>query len=109
MTMKRDPLIQDEESQEKTIRPNWKPLKVEKAAESKSPHPAKPPSPRKRSTGKHQRQVSQVKNPLNNKFELPSRPDVVYREQSVEDYSDLFDDNDNVFNQQLNLVKKVRL
>ncbi|PHH69933.1 hypothetical protein CDD80_6349 [Ophiocordyceps camponoti-rufipedis] len=30
-------------------------------------------------------------------FELPSRPEAAYREQSVEDYSDLFIDNDSVF------------
>ncbi|KAM5380926.1 hypothetical protein ACJZ2D_003235 [Fusarium nematophilum] len=37
-----------------------------------------------------------------NKFELPSRPDVVYREQSVEDFSDLFVDNDSVFTHKVN-------
>ena len=32
-----------------------------------------------------------------NKFELPSRPDLVFREQSIEDYSDLFLESDQVF------------
>ncbi len=42
------------------------------------------------------------------KFELPSRPDVFYREQSIEDYSDLFVDNDSVFDRNPNqAVKKV--
>jgi hypothetical protein len=39
------------------------------------------------------------------KFVLPSRPANIYREQSVEDYSDLFVDNDSVFNRRLNIVK----
>ena len=39
------------------------------------------------------------------KFVLPSRPANMYREQSVEDYSDLFVDNDSVFNRRLNIVK----
>lgn len=39
------------------------------------------------------------------KFVLPSRPANLYREQSVEDYSDLFVDTDSVFNRRLNLVK----
>lgn len=42
---------------------------------------------------------------MSNKFELPSRPDVVHREHSIEDYSDLFDDNDGFFNQRLGLKK----
>lgn len=39
------------------------------------------------------------------KFALPSRPGNMYREQSVEDYSDLFVDNDSVFNRRLDIVK----
>ncbi len=41
------------------------------------------------------------------KFELPPRPDIIYREQSVEDYSDLLADNDSVFDNKPNLVLKV--
>ncbi|KAG5975868.1 hypothetical protein E4U55_007544 [Claviceps digitariae] len=33
-----------------------------------------------------------------NRFELPVRPDLVYREQNNEDFSDLFVENDNAFN-----------
>ncbi|EGX87639.1 cell division control protein 15, cdc15 [Cordyceps militaris CM01] len=41
-----------------------------------------------------------------NKFELPTRHDIAFREQSAEDYSDLFLENDNEFNQRVNQVKK---
>ncbi|KAM3508113.1 hypothetical protein MY10362_001390 [Beauveria mimosiformis] len=41
-----------------------------------------------------------------NKFELPTRHDVAFREQSAEDYSDLLIENDNVFDQRVNQVKK---
>jgi serine/threonine protein kinase len=39
------------------------------------------------------------------KFTLPSRPAALFREESVEDYSDLFIENDSVFDRRLNLVK----
>ncbi|KAJ2895400.1 hypothetical protein MKZ38_006608 [Zalerion maritima] len=35
------------------------------------------------------------------KFELPPRPDMIYREQTIEDYSDLFTEDDSVFNRRL--------
>ncbi|KAI1418387.1 cell division control protein [Hypoxylon sp. FL1857] len=104
MTMKKSHPIQEEDPQQKTIRPNWNlPANPEKS-ESK-PQPSKS-SPRKRSANGHQREKSQPKNFLGSRFQLPSRPDVVYREQSVEDYSDLFDDNDSVFGQPLGQAKK---
>lgn len=40
------------------------------------------------------------------KFELPPRRDLLFREQSTEDYSDLFDDNDNVFSRGLKSAGK---
>ncbi|RYP89873.1 hypothetical protein DL770_004025 [Monosporascus sp. CRB-9-2] len=106
---KRPQQTQEDESQEKTIRPNWKtPAKPAKKADSKPTQSSRTPSPRKRSSGSHQRQKSsQTKNvSRGSKFQLPSRPDVVYREQSVEDYSDLFDDSESIFNQRLGLAKK---
>ncbi|RYO78745.1 hypothetical protein DL766_008488 [Monosporascus sp. MC13-8B] len=106
---KRPQQTQEDESQEKTIRPNWRsPAKPEKKADSKPTQSSRTPSPRKRSSGNHQRQKSsQAKNvSRGSKFQLPSRPDVVYREQSVEDYSDLFDDSESIFNQRLGLAKK---
>lgn len=107
--MKRFPGFQFDESQEKTIRPNWKtPAKPEKNTGLKPPQAAKASSPRKRSGGHQRQKSSQAKNAIPaNKFELPSRPDLAFREQSVEDYSDLFDDNESTFNQRLGLAKKV--
>ncbi|KAM0588996.1 hypothetical protein ACHAQF_002262 [Verticillium nonalfalfae] len=97
----------DADSQEKTIRP------LPRKRSDKLPDPTKQPSPRKSSPRKHGRKPSQAKSSGkpqlgNSRFELPSRPDLMYREQSVEDYSDLFFDNDNVFNQRVDpFAKKV--
>ncbi|KAI1466161.1 cell division control protein [Daldinia caldariorum] len=97
--------VQEEDPQEKTIRPNWKfSEKAEKIVEPK-PQPPKSSS-RKRTGSGHQRQKSQPKSHLGSKFELPSRPDQLFREQTTEDYSDIFDDNESVFNQRLGLSKK---
>lgn len=99
--------VQEEDPQEKTIRPNWKiPAKPDKKADPK-PQPAKS-SHRKRPSS-HQKTKSQSKNQLGSKFELPARPDLAYREQSVEDYSDVFEGDDSIFNQGLGLTKKVRI
>lgn len=86
--------------QEQTIRPT--PKKSAKASE-----PTKTHSRNKSSTSTSKgvgggRTRSPTKSHLNNKFELPSRPDLAYREQSVEDYSDLFVDNDSVFTHNVN-------
>ncbi|KAI0479775.1 hypothetical protein F4859DRAFT_449506 [Xylaria cf. heliscus] len=100
MTMKKVQPIQEEDPLEKTIRPNWNfPTKLEKADDPPRPRTSRG-SPRKQSHHRHTR----AKSNISTKFELPSRPDLVYREQSVEDYSDLFDDNE-VLNQRLNLKK----
>lgn len=84
--------------QEQTIRPT--PRKPTKA-----PEPVKVHSRNKSSTSKAVgggRTKSPTKSHLNNKFELPLRPDLAYREQSVDDFSDLFVDNDNVFTHNVN-------
>ncbi|OTA89998.1 hypothetical protein M434DRAFT_33993 [Hypoxylon sp. CO27-5] len=104
VTMKKSHPILEEDPQQKTIRPNWKLSPNPEKAESKSQ--SSKSSPRKRPTNGHQREKSQPKNYLGSRFQLPSRPDVVYREQSVEDYSDLFDDNESVFGQPLGQAKK---
>jgi hypothetical protein len=97
--------VHEDESQEKTIRPGWRsPVKPGKSAEPK-PSQATKSSPRKRSARHHQRQKSQAKVTHGSRFELPARPDLAYREHSVEDYSDLFDDNDSIFSQRLGLKK----
>ncbi|KAI0472804.1 cell division control protein [Xylariaceae sp. FL0804] len=97
--------IHDDDPQEKTIRP-WKvPGKPERIDERR-PSSSKAGSPKKRSASGQQKQKSRAKSVPHNKFELPSRPDLVYREQSMEDYSDIFQDNDNVFEQRMSLMKK---
>lgn len=96
----------DFDAQEQTIRPL--PRKTEKAPETK-PHSHK----RQKSSRTAAPTISQPKSPIGgqfgNKFQLPPRPDLMYREQSVEDYSDLFDDNDHVFNNRLSIVTKVSM
>lgn len=51
------------------------------------------------------RQKSPAKAQAEARFVLPSRPTSMYREQSVEDFSDLFVDNDSVFDRRLNIIK----
>lgn len=103
MTIK-GPSQWQEDSQEQTIRPL--PRKPEK-----TPEPSKSHVRSKSSTSKAVgpgRTRSPSKPHFNNKFELPSRPDIAYREQSIEDFSDLFVDNDSVFTHKVNeAVKKV--
>ena len=60
---------------------------------------------RKASNSAPSRPKSPVKGQPQSKFALPSRPAVMYHEQSVEDYSDLFVDSDSIFDRRLNLVK----
>jgi len=106
--------------QEETIRPLRR--KTERVSESSSrsqqtPTPPPPPPPhggqrRQRSergagmSSSVQPPKSPVK-PLGTKFELPPRPDVLYREQSVEDYSDLVAEDDHIFERRLSLAAKV--
>ncbi|KAI0096129.1 hypothetical protein GGR51DRAFT_567474 [Nemania sp. FL0031] len=107
MTMKKIPPILDEDPLEKTIRPNWNlPAKPERNDDSPRPRTSRT-SPRKQSASSHRRHHSRAKSSISisNKFELPSRPDLAYREQSIEDYSDLFGDSDGVLNQRLGLKK----
>ncbi|KAK4039454.1 hypothetical protein C8A01DRAFT_36582 [Parachaetomium inaequale] len=92
--------------QEETIRPL--PKKSEKTREPRLRVPEHQGHRRQRS-----RQGASVTSqpkppvkPLGTKFELPPRPDVIYREQSTEDYSDLFADNDHVFDRRLSLTSK---
>ncbi|KAI1274566.1 hypothetical protein F5Y07DRAFT_372767 [Xylaria sp. FL0933] len=104
MTMKKVQPIQDEDPLQKTIRPNWKmAARPERSDDSPRPRTSRT-SPRKRSASSHHRHHARAKSSVS-KFELPSHPDMAYREQSVEDYSDIFADNDGVFSQKLSLKK----
>ncbi|KAI0206098.1 hypothetical protein F4808DRAFT_191768 [Astrocystis sublimbata] len=104
-TIKHAQPIQDEDPLEKTIRPNWNHATKSERHDSPSKPRSSRASPRKQSVSSHQRHHSRAKSSISNKFELPSRPDLMYREQTVEDYSDLFDNDDGILNQRLSLKK----
>jgi hypothetical protein len=107
MTIKGPSHVQDMDSQEKTIRPT--PRRTEKAAVAPRSHHVRGKSSSSKVAGHQPPSSHPLKSPPKshfNKFALPSRPDIYYREQSVEDYSDLFVDNDNVFNQKPNQASK---
>ena len=96
----------DFDLQEQTIRPF--PKKAEKVPDQKTQQGHKRQGSRA-SGRKSSHPKPPIKPHLGAKFEIPPRPDLMYREQSVEDYSDLFADNDSVFNganNRLSLAKK---
>ncbi|KAK7431908.1 Protein kinase of the Mitotic Exit Network [Neonectria magnoliae] len=102
MTIKGPHHWHDIDPQEQTIRPL--PKKTDKPVEpTRSHHRNKSTS--SKATGGSGRTRSPTKSHFN-KFELPSRPDMVYREHSVEDFSDLFVDNDSVFSHGVNQAVK---
>ena len=69
------------------------------------PAPTAKSHSRKISTSAPPRPKSPIKSQAEAKFVLPTRPAALYREQSVDDYSDIFLDNDNVFDRRLDIVK----
>ncbi|KAK3327840.1 putative SEPH-like protein [Cercophora scortea] len=91
------------EPQEQTIRPLAKKSEAPAGPRPQQGHRRQKSS--KASTSSASRPKSPTKNQLGAKFELPPRPDVLYREQSAEDYSDLFADNDSAYSP-LNLAVK---
>lgn len=99
---------QDFDSQEQTIRPTRRFTEKALVKSPKTHHRAKSSSSKAAGPAGSSHQNRSPPKSHFNKFELPARPDVYYREQSVEDYSDLFVDNDSVFNRKPNEVKKVR-
>lgn len=78
---------------------NVKPAVAPKSSSRKASR-SEPPRPK--SPVKAQVQVGAHAGP---KFVLPARPAAMYREQSVEDYSDLFVDNDSIFDRRLSIIK----
>lgn len=100
----------DLDSQEHTIRPIPRKTAAKAAETPKSHHRAKSSSGKSAQAAAAAAVLSGPRSPskphIGSKFELPSRPDVVYREQSVEDYSDLFVDNDSVFDHRVNQAVK---
>lgn len=114
MTIRGPSFYRDFDSQEKTIRPS--PRQVDRLLADPSPrsHRRTKSSLDQPYRGSHLTKAQSPPKPamgagfMSNKFELPSRPDLVYREQSVEDYSDLFVDNDSVFDQAPNSFETSR-
>ncbi|KFH45027.1 Cytokinesis protein-like protein [Hapsidospora chrysogenum ATCC 11550] len=102
MTIKGPSHFQDLDPQEQTIRPP--PRRVEKATtvSPRAHHRAKSSLSRPAGALSSSHQHKSPPKSHFNKFEIPSRPDVFYREQSVEDYSDLFVENDSVFDRKPN-------
>lgn len=96
MTIKPPSQFTEFDPQEQTIRPF--PKKTTEEAPDTRPQSG---HRRQGSRASAPRQTSHPKPPtrphLGAKFELPPRPDLLYREQSVEDYSDLLADNDGAF------------
>lgn len=110
LTIKGPRQFAEVDPQEQTIRPL--PKKMDKSAADLK---AQQGHRRQRSKASGPSSSSHPKSPVKPhfgaKFELPPRPDLIYREQSVEDYSDLLADNDSVFNNmntKLSLAIKVR-
>lgn len=92
-----------QESQEQTIRPVSRRMTTSKpASPPKVLHQASRSAPEPAVTSPNlSRTKSPPKSHFGNKFELPPRPGSIYREQSSEDYSDLFSDDDSVFDQKV--------
>ena len=70
----------------------------------------KPPSPsknmiRKRSMTLPHRPKTANKNQTASKFVLPARPAALFREQTNEDYSDLYFENESVFDRRMSATK----
>lgn len=105
-TVKQSRQLFDQDPQEQTIRPT--PRRSSKSTES-----SKPQHGHKRSRSKQVSNPSvpllpkSPKPPLGNKFELPLRPETIYREQSTEDFSDLFPESDSLFSRKMSRARKV--
>lgn len=101
----------DQDPQEQTIRPTPR-------RSSKSTEAARTPQQHgHRRTRSKQVSSSNVpllqkqpaKPALGSKFELPMRPEAMYREQSIEDFSDFFPEADNLFSKKTNRPRKVSI
>ncbi|KAH7407770.1 cell division control protein-like protein 15 [Cadophora sp. MPI-SDFR-AT-0126] len=96
-------VIEPDSHELETIRPyRVKPTVV---TQDIKPAVALKPQSRKTSRSDPPRPRSPVKPQTEHKFALPGRPAAMYREQSVEDYSDLFVDSDSVFDRRLSIIK----
>ncbi|KAK7709296.1 Protein kinase of the Mitotic Exit Network [Diaporthe eres] len=102
----------DQDPQEQTIRPM--PRRSSKSAEaSRTPQQHGGGHGHRRTRSKQVSssnvpliQKQPAKPALGSKFELPLRPEAIYREQSIEDFSDFFPEADNLFNKKTNRPRK---
>ena len=105
----------DQDPQEQTIRPT--PRRSSKSAEaSRTPQQHGVGHGHRRSRSKQVsssnvplQQKQLTKPALGGKFELPVRPEAIYREQSIEDFSDFFPEADNLFSSKTNRPRKVSM
>lgn len=99
----------DPDPQEQTIRPT--PRRSSKSAESssKAQHGHKKNRSKQSSSNVPLIQKESSKPSLSSKFELPLRPEAIYREQSTEDFSDLFPESDSLFTRKMSRARKVSL
>lgn len=99
----------DQDPQEQTIRPT--PRRSSKSAESssKAQHGHKKNRSKQSSSNVPLIQKEPSKPSLSSKFELPLRPEAIYREQSTEDFSDLFPESDSLFTRKMSRARKVSL
>ncbi|KAJ4396125.1 Protein kinase of the Mitotic Exit Network [Gnomoniopsis smithogilvyi] len=95
----------DQDPQEQTIRPM--PRRSSKSAESsKVQHGHKKNRSKQSSSNVPLLQKEASKPSLSSKFELPLRPEAIYREQSTEDFSDLFPESDSLFTRKMSRARK---
>lgn len=92
----------DSDAQEQTIRPIHKRSPKDTAAPKPHQRVRSSPSRPKTATVASTGPKSPSKSNFGSKFELLVRPEELYREQNVDDYSDLFVENDSVFSQGFN-------
>lgn len=93
-----------DDAQDRTIRPiARKPPKIPEQQHRGHQRAKSIPNKISTNTGQSYTQ-SPAKSALGNKFELPVSNNVIHRERSIEDYSDLFVDNESIFNQKFGHV-----
>ncbi|CAN8106471.1 unnamed protein product [Discula destructiva] len=97
----------DQDPQEQTIRPApRRPSRSTEAAAVKAQHGHKKNRSKQSSSNVPLLEKVPSKPSLSSKFELPLRPEAIYREQSTEDFSDLFPESDSLFTRKMNRATK---
>lgn len=102
----------DQDPQEQTIRPTpRRSSKSAEAARTPQQHGHRRTRSKQVSSSNVPLQQKQPAKPtLGGKFELPVRPEAIYREQSIEDFSDFFPEADNLFSKKASRpIKKVSI